>query len=162
MLYVAVDPGGTTGFSLAEAREIPALAVPGTERGPSSWSVSLPPGGDQLPPQEFGQWLEQTTTTWREELTLIVEKFTISQRTLKVSRGGSYDALEVIGICRYLSLRDCGRDLEMSQPSEVMQLFPDTWLRERGWYPKGQPHAADSMRHLARALAKRGLIRVSG
>ena len=39
----------------------------------------------------------------------MVEKFTITQRTLKVSRGGSYDALEVIGVCRYPSKLYCDK-----------------------------------------------------
>lgn len=146
-LIVAVDPGGTTGFSFVEySDEIGGLA---TE-----------PQGGQLTPQEFCVWLEGLTMQWGSLLHLVVERFTISNRTLKVSRAGSYDALEVIGVCRYLSLRDCKRDLEMSQPSTVMSLFPDKWLKERGWYIPGKGHANDSLRHLARACARRHLIKV--
>lgn len=141
-ILIAVDPGGTTGHS-------------------HTLTDGINPIAGQLPPQEFCRWAEEMTGRYGRELTIICEKFTISQRTLKVSRGGSYDALEVIGVLRYLSKRDCGRDLEMQQPAEVMAMFPDAWLRERGWYIPGQQHANDSLRHLARALAKRKLIRVS-
>lgn len=146
-LIVAVDPGGTTGFSFVEYDD-------------DDMVLTTDPVGAQLEPQEFTGWLEEQTKSWGFLLHLVVERFTISNRTLKVSRAGSYDALEVIGNCRYLSKRDCGRDLEMSQPSTVMSLFPDKWLKERGWYIPGKGHANDSLRHLARACARRHLIKV--
>lgn len=144
MLILAVDPGGTTGYSYIDTLRL--------EEGPSS---------GQLPPQDFCGWAEVTAESWCEELTIVCERFTISARTLKVSRAGSYDAIEVIGVLRYLSKKYCGRDLEMSAPSEVMNLFPDKKLKDLGWYVPGQGHANDSLRHLARACAKRKLIRVA-
>lgn len=149
-LIIAVDPGGTTGYSYITVQD-------GVFDAPA-------PKSGQLPPQEFCQWLDRTVSSFIHggwKVTIVVERFTISARTLKVSRAGSYDALEVIGVCRYVSLRDCGRDLEMSAPSEVMNLFPDKKLKELGWYVPGQGHANDSLRHLARACAKRKLIRVA-
>jgi hypothetical protein len=146
-LIVTVDPGGTTGYACASIRGEEAL---------------LPPVHGQLPPQEFCAWLEGVAGSWGERLTIVVEKFTISQRTLRVSRGGSYDAIEVTGVCRYLSRRTCHRDIETQQPAEVMRLFPDSWLRDHGWYVTGQGHANDALRHLALYLAKRKLIRVAG
>jgi hypothetical protein len=41
-----------------------------------------------------------------------------------------------------------------------MRLFPDSKLKSLGWYVPGKGHANDSLRHLARACAKRKLIRV--
>lgn len=146
-LIVAVDPGGTTGFSFVEYDD-------------ETMELVSEPQGGQFEPQEFYEWLAPLTVSWGFLLHLVVERFTISNRTLKVSRAGSYDALEVIGVCRYLSKRDCGRDLEMSQPATVMNLFPDKWLKERGWYIPGKGHANDSLRHLAKACAKRHLIKI--
>lgn len=144
-LIITVDPGGTTGYAYTTLDEM---------------SRGIAPHYGQLPPQEFCEWLESVLGSWGERAVVVVEKFTISARTLKVSRGGSYDAIEVMGVCRYLSLRDYGKDIVVQQPSEVMALFPDAWLRERGWYAKGQGHANDALRHMARHLAGRGLIHV--
>lgn len=148
-LIVAVDPGGTTGYSFTE------------------WSDEMPEAGimhtpkvGQLPPQEFCDWVYDLATQWGPLMTIVCERFTIGQRTLRVAKGGSYDALDVIGFLRWVSLHYLSRDLEMQQPSEVMNMFPDSWLKERGWYANGLGHANDSQRHLARALAKRKLIRV--
>lgn len=142
-LILAVDPGGTTGYSYIHQDAI--------EDGPTA---------GQMSPQEFMDWTYHVAENWRKQLTIVCERFTISGRTLKVSKAGSYDALEVIGFLRWASKHYCGRDLEMSSPSDVMSLFPDKKLKALGWYQPGLGHANDSLRHLARACAKRHLIRV--
>lgn len=137
---LAVDPGGTTGYSYA----IDDVLV----------------DAGQLPPYEFQAYAESFTTQWRADLTLICERFTITQRTIKSSRGGSVEALEIIGCLRYFSLRDCGRDLIHQSPSDVMNLYTDEKLRMLGWYRKGQGHSNDSLRHLAYYLTQQGKLRV--
>jgi hypothetical protein len=140
-VIVAVDPGGTTGFSGA------------SDEGELMFA-------DQLPPFEFEDWLYSWAQSQRDALHLVMERFTITQRTLKVSRGGSYDALEVIGHARWCSLRFCGRDLVMQQPADVMRLVSDDRLRAMGWYQRGKGHANDSLRHLAARCAKLGLVKL--
>lgn len=137
---LAVDPGGTTGYSVANT-DTGELLIAG-----------------QRNPFDFQEWLHFQADRLGTELTIVCERFTITQRTLKVSRGGSYDALEVIGTLRYFSLLRGGRDLAFQQPAEVMQLVSDARLKAMGWYQKALPHANDSLRHLAVWLAHRGVI----
>lgn len=137
---LAVDPGGTTGFSVADSDTGELLIAA------------------QKEPFDFQQWLQFQAERLGDKLTVVCERFTITQRTLKVSRGGSYDALEVIGTLRYFSLRHCGRDLAFQQPAEVMQLVTDSRLKAMGWYQKALPHSNDSLRHLAVWLAHRRVI----
>ena len=141
-LLLAVDPGGTTGFSW----------------GSLDTGTFIEAG--QLPPYEFCQMAHKKADSLRGNLSIVCERFTITARTLKVSRGGSYDALEVIGVLRYMSLGYCGRDLTFQQPADVMKLFDDERLRRLGWYQKGQGHANDSIRHLAYFLARAGKLTI--
>jgi len=143
-MLLTVDPGGTTGFAWVNDAE-----------------DELVPIAEQLPPQQFLVWADMLADLWGEDLTIVVERFTITNRTLKVTRAGSYDAIEVIGTLRYFSKRSCHRDIELQQPADVMRLFTDDWLRARGWFARGMPHANDALRHCAYRLAKAGRIRVT-
>lgn len=139
---LAVDPGGTTGFSVANIMTGELILC------------------GQQPPHKFERWVEFYAREMRDQLTIICERFTISQRTLKSSRAGSYDALYVIGALRYFSVEHCGRELHFQQPVEAMNLFTDERLKAMGWYQKAFGHANDSLRHLAFWLAQQGVIKV--
>jgi hypothetical protein len=140
-MIVAIDPGGTTGFSGATDDGLLVFA-------------------DQLPPFEFQEWLYAYATALGPLLHLVVERFTITQRTIKLSRAGSYDAIEVIGHARWVSHHFCDRDITMQQPADVMNLFPDARLKALGWHQKGRPHANDSLRHLAWYLAQAKVLKI--
>ncbi len=145
MLIIAVDPGTTTGYAY--------LAPEAKLEGPFT---------GQMEPQEFCEFVHDLAEDFIEEDIIIVcERFTIGERTQKVAKAGSYDALDVIGGLRYISKRYLKRDLEMQTPAEVMSLFPDRWLKERDWYTRGKPHANDATRHLAYYLARHKLIRIN-
>jgi hypothetical protein len=137
---LAVDPGGTTGYSIALNGEF-------TEAG-------------QLPPLEFQTYAHEFAENWGPQLTIVCERFTISGRTLKVSRAGSMSAIEVIGCLRYFSETYCDRDLLLQSPDDAMGLYTDAKLKLLGWWQPGKGHANDSLRHLAYYLTKIGAIKV--
>lgn len=138
-MILAVDPGGTTGWA--------------------TYRHELENAG-QLAPQEFCVMAHVLASEWGEELTIVVERFTISQRTLRATKAGSYDAIEQIGVCRYVSKAYCGRDIVMQQPADVMSLVTDDRLRALDWYHPGMPHANDALRHLTYFLARNRGLRI--
>lgn len=144
-MILAVDPGGTCGFAYTYCDEIDD-------------STTCLPFAEQLPPQEFLVWAHSSVgdLTVVPDLELVVEKFTITQRTL--TNSPQHDAIEVIGALRYLMRAYREAELVMQQPAEVMRLFSDTRLKELGWYRPGKVHANDALRHLGYRLAKRGLL----
>lgn len=139
-VILAIDPGTMTGFACAH------------NDGTLMFT-------DQYPRQEFCDWLYDYARTNGDELHVVMEKFTISERTLKASRAGSHDALSVIGMVQWASLHFCGRDLVWQQPNEVMALVTNDRLKALGWYVKKE-HARDALRHLAVRCAKLGLLRL--
>lgn len=139
---LTVDPGSTTGFAVADT-ETGELLLCG-----------------QQPPFPFQQWVHFHANRLGPALTLVCERFTISQRTLKSSRAGSYDALYIIGTLRYLCEFYTGREMPFQQPVEAMNLFTDERLKAMGWYQKAFGHANDSLRHMGLWLAHRGVIKV--
>ena len=146
MTYIiAVDPGGTTGMALGRHHEDEFKVVDARQFAPFDFCCWAE------------VWLSTETGPVDEDIRVACERFTITERTLKVSR--QYDALEQIGVLRFLCQR-YGRTFEFQQPADVMRLFPDRWLKERGWYVPGQGHANDALRHLAYRAARLGLIRI--
>ena len=140
VVILAVDPGTTTGFCAADNDGTLLFA-------------------DQYPRQEFCTWYYETAMSQGPELHTIVERFTITQRTITLSREGSGDALGIIGMVRWASLYFCERDIIFQQPDEVMRLVTNQRLKDLGWYvPK--EHARDTLRHLAVRCAKLGLLRI--
>lgn len=88
---------------------------------------------------------------------LVVEAFTISMRTLKLTRGENW-SLESIGALRYLA--SLVPDLEEFhvQPVEAKNFGTDRKLRALGWYhPTPGGHRNDAARHLIAFIAARKL-----
>lgn len=140
-MVLTVDPGTTTGYAF----------IASTEDAPHTY---------QGPPHEFLLWADMLADVWGNRLTIICERFTITTRTMKVTRDGAHDAMETIGALRYFSKRSCGKDVVFQQPADVMRLFTDDWLRDRHWYVPGMPHGNDALRHMAYHLAQMGRIKV--
>lgn len=137
---LAVDPGGTTGWSL--------LTEPGGK-----------PHSAQDKPYDFERkahlLLNQDDAS---DALIVVERFTITAATAKKSQ--QPDALKQIGALEYLARCYAGLDLNYQSPAEVMRLVTDTRLRALGWYIPGKEHSNDSLRHMVAFLAKRGEIRI--
>ena len=80
-----------------------------------------------------------------------IEKFTITERTLKVAR--ETEPMDVIGYLKYAAWR-CGFEIGWSIPAEVMSTFPDPALKKAGMFTRGKGHANDAARHLAWYLVR--------
>lgn len=139
MLCLAVDPGGTTGYAWAW------MAL----------NENLQVSADQDLPLPF----LDTVNTWiggNREAEIVVERYTITQRTIKLTRQA--DALEVTGALRYLAHAYGGRKIILQNPADAMRLFTNDRLKKLGWYVPGKEHANDALRHLGYRLAQRGLV----
>ena len=135
MNILCVDPGGTTGLAWWRRETFRA------------WHLPLLDAQDNM-----AEWLDI------EHWDLVVfESFHISARTLKVSERDSLDAIEFIGVGRYLC-RLHGVPFETQTPAEAKQFATDAKLRAMHWWTKGLDHPRDATRHLLLALAKRRLI----
>lgn len=135
---LAVDPGKTTGWALAEF-DTQATPVSGQD--------------DAMPFLELAEaWAERNGPG----LTLVVEKFTITAATLKKTR--ETDALDVIGALRWFSHRyNC--PMVLQTPAEAKSFATDGRLRAVGLWVPGQDHARDACRHLLLHAVRNGLIR---
>jgi len=132
---LAVDPGGTCGYAYLLNDDTVFAS--------------------QLPPLEFltcaHSWLSDFP-----EMECVVERYTITQRTIKLSRQS--DALEVTGALRYLAHAYGGREIVLQQPADVMRLFTNDRLKELGWYVPGKEHACDALRHLGYRMTRSGQL----
>ena len=136
-VILAVDPGGTTG-----------------------WAVRYDDGRieyGQDAPLDFCTRAHSMLAAAHdrgEHTEVVCESFSIRADTIKKSF--QPDALELIGVLRYLS-HWLGADFILSPPANKA-LFPNDRLKLIGWYAKGMDHARDALRHLAYRSLRRGII----
>lgn len=115
---------------------------------------------------EQGELNQFDTCAWLEAYleegpveSVICETFTITQRTLKLSRQPA--SLEIIGAARYLTLKQCGKFL-MQSPADAKRFSTDKRLKACGlWHSTKGGHANDAARHMMLRLCKLGVIRAS-
>lgn len=142
-LLIAVDPGGTVGL----AAWTPTGKIEASERDPMT---SL----DQI----YDALGVLTSSNPKARPEIVAERFTIDQRTLRLTRGGSHDALDVLGGLRWIA-HSYGIPLELQGVAEVKNLVPDTRLRALGLHkPTPGGHANDALRHLVYRLARLKLM----
>ena len=84
---------------------------------------------------------------------VIVERFTINLATTKKSRGGSNEAIELIGVTRYFC-EFYGSEMAQQSPADAKNFCSDEKLKRLGWYVPGPDHARDALRHLVLAAVK--------
>jgi hypothetical protein len=80
---------------------------------------------------------------------IVVERFTITQETAKKTQ--QTDALEVIGVLRYLAQREGSKFIRKQTPTEAKRFSTNDRLETLGWlkHPLAQwDHANDALRHL--------------
>lgn len=144
---MGVDPGGTTGIAIIDVpwdndRFSPPPDVHlASLQIESSWGTG---------PQSVGWQMRDLIENYAPEL-IVVEKFVITQRTLRNSR--QPDALWIIGGVRFLA-----DILMLPVHMQASSLAKSTWdnarLKELGWLKtvKGD-HARDALRHALTACA---------
>jgi hypothetical protein len=90
---------------------------------------------------------------------LVFESFRISAQTAKKTQTGSLEAIELIGIGRYLA-RQYGTRFVLQSPAEAKIFATDEKLKALGMWTKGVDHPRDATRHLLLFLAKERLFDV--
>lgn len=122
---------------------------PGTLTGVACWDTETSAFyADQLTVTELYEYVDSAC----EQIGFAqVEKFTITQQTIRKSRVS--DPMDVIGYLKYAAWR-CGFECGWSKPAEVMATFPDEALKLAGMFTRGKGHANDAARHLAWYLVK--------
>lgn len=140
MIYLAIDPGGTTGW--AAWRDEDDAFWSGETEGMYEFR------------RQFDHFIE-TCNPW--EIRFIIEDFTISDRTLKTKL--DYSALRIIGyvdlICEKLDYL-----LDWQRPGQIKSkrtVGTDINLKKLDWYRAGLGgHANDAARHLLVFLRNQG------
>jgi hypothetical protein len=141
---LAIDPGGTTGIAQYERREgTPVGAVETFD----AWSEGNPFAAIDRARLEVMEGLD----------VMIVERFTITGATARKTRGGSNQAIEIIGTLRWLA-HNAGVPFVEQQPAEAKGFCTDSKLKLIGWYTPGVDHARDATRHLLLWLVKNGEV----
>lgn len=142
MIFVAVDPGTTTGLVKLDSHRVQQNRF-------ANRVIDYA----QLPFDEAVHWLEGALVV--ADL-LVVERFTITQRTLTGSRPGSNDAMHMIGACRAMRVR-YQVAMELQAPVDAKTAFNDSVLRDiRVYNQVSGTHARDALRHALLASRKYG------
>lgn len=133
MLFIALDPGTTTGWADYE-----------------DGTLALREYRDKF---VVCQDVEETFKQRDPKMVqVVVERF---QPRPGVQFVG--DSLDIIGAVRYLVWKYESNDLIVQSPSEAKAPFSDKVLKTWGWWHPSD-HARDAGRHLAVTLVKRKLI----
>lgn len=137
-MFIGVDPGLAVGLAcyVTGPREIRMF---------SSWV---------MPPYEAGEWLEKTLVTHRRvanpavPVTIGCERYIITPKTMSQQ----HDALEVIGVVRYLARKYDAR-LLVQGAGDAQRMGNDARLRRIDWRRDGD-HRDRAAAQLLLALAR--------
>jgi hypothetical protein len=92
-------------------------------------------------------------SAWRENLAIGWERFTIGQKTAKITRAGANTAIEVIGVCKWSAQAwGCTRlpEAQQTTPSAAEQAA----LRALGWWKPGADDAQSAAAHMLRWMLR--------
>jgi hypothetical protein len=88
-------------------------------------------------------------------ITVVIEKFTISQQTIQKSRQS--DPIDIIGAVKYLVKAYTNQDPVFQTPAEAKSFSTNDKLKAAEfWHKGGAGHANDAYRHLLLWLVKNG------
>ncbi|MCA1806886.1 MAG: hypothetical protein LC687_03350 [Actinobacteria bacterium] len=136
MNYVlAVDPGGTVGYAIYAMGHDGLFSPERVQAG-------------QAGVDDFLDWARIAIT---EDWLVVMERFTITTNTAKLSAGGAHDALDVIGVVKHLC-RWASAQYEVQTPAQAKKFVSDRQLKNLGLWIKSQDHARDAIRHLVFGL----------
>lgn len=140
MIVISVDPGKVTGVSVWLDGQVDNVELPAME------SVK----------HVHAAIRSQQAAGKNIEGQLVCESYTVNANTVRHKR--QYDALEVIGACRYLSLH-YGLEFRLQPPPNRNLIKSDT-LKKLGWWsPSKDKHMIDSAKHLAIACLRLGILK---
>jgi hypothetical protein len=134
MIHMAIDPGKVCGIALWHPFETLGLKT------------------DELSPLETIGLFEDLWRNSLGQVTVVTEKFTISERTLKTAL--SLDALDVNGWLTIESQRR-GFELVVQTPAQAKRFSTDQKLQALNWFERTKDgHANDAARHMLVYLMK--------
>lgn len=137
--------------TITPSKRIIAAFDPGTTTG-IAWWVNGEFHSDQFDVDGTYDWVDTRIRLFDH---FQIEKFTISERTIKASR--VEDPLDIIGFLKYKA-RTKRIPWEFSMPATVMNAFPDVALKRAGMHTPGKEHARDATRHLAYYLVRNKIL----
>lgn len=128
---LALDPGLVTGL---------ALIQPEVEPAPRLFTAEL--GVEEV----IRTFQAIRDLVGRDHLEVVMEAFTISDRTMKTAR--SLDALDIIGYVK-LSCLVLNIPFTLQQPAQAKKFSSDDKLKSMEWYERTKDgHKNDAVRHL--------------
>jgi len=129
MRIIGIDPGQTTGIVTIDVGDGDITVV----------------GRQHIGSLQVGNllWAELTAAP----ASVAMERFNISQRTLRDTRGGSLEALYTIGVVRYVCA-NAKAPCVLQEPATAKHALNDDVLRSLGfWDAVAGPHERDALRH---------------
>lgn len=130
MLILAIDPGETTGYVVAEADGL-------------DYDIKIS--------GQFPNWrsLEELITYWLPDV-IIYEAFYLSPQIAKYKTRSTMPTVEVIGVLKYLAWKHTIGRLLVAQPPSSIELVS----LPRHLAGVSGPHARDALKHLIAYLRK--------
>jgi hypothetical protein len=92
------------------------------------------------------------------DVTLVAERFTISERTIKLGR--DHTAIELIGVMKWFSIDAGLPEPIFAGPAEVKRLVTDARLKQFTWHRGGGGHANDASRHAVYHLLRLNAVKL--
>lgn len=142
-LIIAVDPGLVTAVALIHTGDSRSFAAV------------------EMPAMDAVQYVHTSIKTMLHYLDrqapgqIICESYTVNANTVKHKR--QYDALEVIGACRYLA-KAYGFEFRLQAPPN-RKMVKVAVLKKLGWYqPSKDKHMIDAAQHLAIGCLRFGVL----
>ncbi len=137
-IYIAIDPGGTTGF---------AWLIIGEDGEPSFGC------GQVAGRYEAEEFVREVDTVWRyaETLVVVIERWDVRKNTHTLTNQDDprYIIGWVDGYCHDRSI-----EYVEQTPAQAKRFADDDKLKRLDWYVPGQDHSRDAARHLLTYLAK--------
>ena len=135
-LYVAIDPGGTTGLAWLIWED-------------GEWLFGSDQIGDRY---ETEWWVDRTVGITTRDTTVIIERWDVRANTHQLTNQDDprYIIGWVDGFCHF---QPHVTYVEQT-PAQAKRFGDDLKLKRMGWYVKGEDHARDAARHLLTYLAK--------
>lgn len=132
MKVLGVDPGETTGGFGVDTTTTELLPL-------------------QLGCNDFCDWFVDGLAYFD---LVVSERFVISERTVRSSRGDENWSIEQIGWMRH-HCRRRGIEFRLEGASDSMKFAPNDRLKHVGWYTRGKGHTNDAARVTLLTIAKR-------
>lgn len=143
MLIIGVDPGKVTGVATYQTwdKKFESFELPALE--------AMEAVCDKV----------ESMLNSRGTVEIVCESFTINSFTAQHSR--QYDALESIGVLKFLTHRHRGSSLNLEmRPPATRKVVSNEALQRLGWYnPSPDKHMIDASKHLATRCMQLGVLR---